>query len=53
MIGAVTGGAGAFFLQAASIFVFALIGAFAGWIFLDYLKPILKPKMDKLFRKKD
>lgn len=53
IIGMISGSVGAWFLQLASIFVFALVGAAAGWIFAEYLKPVLKPKFDKLFKKKE
>jgi lipopolysaccharide export LptBFGC system permease protein LptF len=54
LLGAITGTAiGAFVFQIFSIFVLALVGALAGFIFSEYIKPWLKPKFDKLFNKKD
>ena len=53
LLGMITGGIGGFLLQATAILIFAVIGAFGGWIFAEYLKPILKPKFDKLFKKKE
>lgn len=53
ILGVITGtGVGLWLFQALSILVLAIIGAAGGWIFHEYLKPMLKPKFDKLFKKK-
>lgn len=54
LLGVITGTAvGAFVFQVFSIFILALAGALAGFLFAEYIKPWLKPKLDKLFGKKD
>lgn len=52
IIGIITGGVTAWVLQAAAVLVFAILGAFGGWIFSEYIKPAIKPKFDKYFKKK-
>lgn len=39
--------------QVFSVFVLAMVGALSGWIFGEYVKPLLKPKFDKIFKKKE
>lgn len=54
IIGIVTGtGFGLWLLQALGVLVLAMLGAMGGWIFAEYIKPVLKPKFDKLFKKKN
>lgn len=43
---------GSWLFQAVSVFVLAIIGALAGFMFTEYIKPAIKPKLDKLFGKK-
>lgn len=45
-------GIGMWLFQALGVLVLALIGAFGGWLFTEYIKPAIKPKFDKLFKKK-
>ena len=51
--GAVTsGGVGSFIFQGFGVLVLGVIGALGGWLFTEYLRPVLKPKLDRIFKRK-
>ncbi len=45
-----SGGIGSFIFQGFSVLVLGIIGALGGWLFTEYIRPKIKPRLDKWFK---